>query len=131
MALDLLTSHEIFKMTKEEINFNLSPRFLSKSRPLPILPIEEDRPMELMDQMIDMRRNDQIKDALEIVEAMKQSCEAAVCTLNDVLLYDKIEGGTMVLEKRQVSVIKLLSQTIQPFMIQVLLVLLDICHFIY
>jgi signal transduction histidine kinase len=71
------------------------------------------------DPMIDTIRNNQIKDALEIVEAMKQSCEAAVCTLNDVLLYDKIEGGTMVLEKRQISVIQLLSQTIQPFMIQV------------
>lgn len=57
-------------------------------------------------------------DALEIVEEMKQACETAICTLNDVLLYDKIEGGTMMLEKRQIPVIQLLCQTIRPFYIQ-------------
>jgi signal transduction histidine kinase len=111
MALDLLTAHEIFKVPKEDLLPNDNdPQDLTRhlSTPIPISQL-----------MIDTKRRNEIKDALEIVEAMKQSCEAAVCTLNDVLLYDKIEGGTMVLEKRLISVIQILSQTIQPFMIQV------------
>lgn len=61
----------------------------------------------------------QAEDALDILASMKQSCESAICTLNDILLYDKIEAGTMALEKRPISAIQLLSQTIKPFYLQV------------
>lgn len=61
-------------------------------------------------------------DAREIIQEMKQACDTAISTLNDVLLYDKIEGGTMALEKRPISVMQLLSQAIRPFFIQVCLI---------
>jgi hypothetical protein len=66
------------------------------------------------------RKDRQIKDALEILQAMRQSCETAVWTLNDVLLYDKIVGGTMVLEKRHILVPHLLTDAVKPFFLQVL-----------
>jgi hypothetical protein len=66
-------------------------------------------------------RENHILDAREIIEEMKQSCETAICTLNDVLLYDKIEEGTIIFEKRKICVRQLLAQTIKPFFIQVTL----------
>lgn len=79
----------------------------------------------------EMDRATQASDALDILSSMRQSCESAICTLNDILLYDKIEAGTMVLEKRPIPVIQLLTETIKPFYLQVSLFFIYFYCFIY
>lgn len=134
MGIDLLTSHDIFKFSQEDSldrGQSLSrSKVLSGSLSTPI-PTVEDGPMAvILEAEFGQNKNDYdhenykkkialTRDALDILESMRQSCETAVSTLNDVLLYDKIEGGTMVLEKRKISVIHLLNQTIKPFFMQV------------
>lgn len=143
MGLDLLFSHEIFRYSEVNTptcssiplkalhsslsngNFhpytNDTPTILeSKFPPIGTKGASENQEKLTPNNFHFMTKSDQVKDALEIIEAMRQSCETAICTLNDVLLYDKIEEGKMVLEKRKMSVIKLLSDTIKPFFIQVM-----------
>lgn len=128
MGLDLLFSHDIFKITEEDINSGvfLNPSTLSSHTDLNVASVDASSSLPAIEERKDQQHSinkvtklDKINDALDIVEAMRQSCETAICTLNDVLLYDKIEEGKMVLEKRKISVIQLLSQTIKPFYIQV------------
>jgi signal transduction histidine kinase len=132
MGLDLLMAHNIFKISPEDnrshsmrertqsanpTNLQSQPASgLSQIDRVPLIAPAEgpnSNPIELGPQ-----KENQIKDALDIMESMRQSCETAICTLNDVLLYDKIEGGTMVLEKRLIPVTQLVTQAVQPFFIQ-------------
>jgi signal transduction histidine kinase len=115
IGLDLLSSHPIFKILIDEIKSPPNSLLVHGV----VLCQSPDPRNDFHDSLRIMKEN-QILDAREIIEEMKQSCEAAICTLNDVLLYDKIEEGTMVFEKRKISVRQLLVQTIKPFFIQVI-----------
>jgi hypothetical protein len=160
MGLDLLITHEIFKILPEDtishfvLNASgsrssssnqsrpqLSPHpdpgptilecnFPQPSKFLQLIPLESEEHDEIPQLVEEPQptsstpimpspKEIQIQDALEIMESMRQSCETAICTLNDVLLYDKIEGGTMVLEKRPIPVLQLLAQAVKPFFLQV------------
>jgi hypothetical protein len=140
MGLDLLIAHEVFKVTDDHTSPLVvnqipakhfrSPNSTADSTPLvlechgtpgnKVLSSQDDLPLPSLSLMTtaQLKKENQIKDALEILLSMRQSCETAICTLNDVLLYDKIEGGTMVLEKRPVSVPELLTQAVKPFFVQ-------------
>jgi signal transduction histidine kinase len=136
MGLDLLMAHNIFKISPEDnLSHSMRERTQSanpanlQSQPasglsqidrVPLIASEippADGPISNPIELGPQKEN-QIKDALDIMESMRQSCETAICTLNDVLLYDKIEGGTMVLEKRLIPVTQLVTQAVQPFFIQ-------------
>lgn len=135
-GLDLLLAHEIFHLFRQDtISSDMKQSLIKNPLSFTSAMIIENQPIQngeysdLAEKKMnfDISQNHEnyqkrlavMNDALEILESMRQSCETAVCTLNDVLLYDKIEGGTMVLEKRKISVIDLLHQTIKPFYIQV------------
>eukprot|EP01041_Mallomonas_annulata_P008835 gene8835-18301_t len=46
------------------------------------------------------------------------SCNIAIETLNDMLTFDKLEGGSLKLELNVINIIQILENTINPFMIQ-------------
>lgn len=58
-------------------------------------------------------------DVNEILSYMKISCDSAISTLNDLLLFDKIEDGKMKLEKTTISISDLITKSVKPFELQV------------
>eukprot|EP01041_Mallomonas_annulata_P007136 gene7136-14517_t len=54
----------------------------------------------------------------EIIHEIQLSCEIAVQTLNDMLMFDKLEGGTLKLELNVVDIIPFVEDTVHPFFIQ-------------
>lgn len=54
----------------------------------------------------------------ESVEDIKQSLEDAIQILNELLLFDKLESGTLSMEKTYLKAMKLL-RTIEMFSLQV------------
>ena len=53
------------------------------------------------------------------IKETQVSCEIAVDILNDMLLYDKIEGGLLKLELKSISPWLFFRNSIKPFFIQV------------
>jgi signal transduction histidine kinase len=53
------------------------------------------------------------------LEAIMDSCLTSIDILNDLLLYDKLEDGLMVLDKRATNAKMTLERIIQPFTVQV------------
>lgn len=113
MGLQLLLTHDIFQSLGQP-----PPSTRPHSTSQPVSPTS-GCPRCQHHHLEEAMREAQRIDALDLLQSMKQSCETAVSTLNDVLLFDKIEAGKMQLEKRQIEVVQLLSQTIKPFSIQV------------
>ena len=60
---------------------------------------------------------------LDTLGDIKLSCDAAVDLLDDLLAYEKLDAGIMVLEKTPVNVAAFVWRAIQPFYIQVEVVL--------
>ena len=58
-------------------------------------------------------------DSLESVQEVRTSCDIAVNVLNELLMFDKLEGGTLMLEKTRVKALDLIAKTIAHFQIQV------------
>ena len=50
---------------------------------------------------------------------VRTSCDIAVNVLNELLMFDKLEGGTLMLEKTKAKALELITKTIAPFQIQV------------
>jgi signal transduction histidine kinase len=61
--------------------------------------------------------NDQ--ESLELIREMSASCSVAVDTLNDLLLYEKIEGDMFSLDLEEVSIGNVIKETVRLFRIQV------------
>ena len=55
----------------------------------------------------------------DIVKDIESSCCIAINILSDLLVVNKIEGGNMQLDRKDVSIRDLLSTVIDPFGIQV------------
>ena len=55
----------------------------------------------------------------ETLHDIETSCEIAVQTLNGLLDYEKLESGIMKLEKAKVAAWPLITETVQPFRVQV------------
>ena len=60
---------------------------------------------------------------LEVVNDSMTSCDNAVVVLNNLLTFDKMERGALLLELETVDVMSLIRSTVQPFFVQVLHVL--------
>ena len=56
---------------------------------------------------------------VETLADMKNQCDAAIEILNDLLNYEKLDSGIMTLDKAQVQAWSLLTESVQPFFIQV------------
>eukprot|EP00607_Mallomonas_marina_P009756 CAMPEP_0182420796 /NCGR_PEP_ID=MMETSP1167-20130531/5871_1 /TAXON_ID=2988 /ORGANISM="Mallomonas Sp, Strain CCMP3275" /LENGTH=656 /DNA_ID=CAMNT_0024597247 /DNA_START=640 /DNA_END=2610 /DNA_ORIENTATION=- len=65
----------------------------------------------------EMTRGDD-SESLEIVSDIRHSCQTAVNTLSEFLTFDKLEGGTMMLEKTETKAIDMIEDTIHPFNLQ-------------
>ena len=59
------------------------------------------------------------KEDLDIVEVVKKSCDNAVSVLNEFLTFDKLEGGTLMIENTRVPAYKLIEDSVTPFQVQV------------
>jgi len=58
------------------------------------------------------------KENFQIVVDIKTSTEIAINVLNELLAFDKLESGTLILEKTELNVVELVEKTLQPFYIQ-------------
>ena len=57
-------------------------------------------------------------EALETLSVLQESCVIAVDILNELLQYEKLEAGMMVLEKEEVYPIPFIVHTCSPFIVQ-------------
>lgn len=55
---------------------------------------------------------------LETVEDIRTSCDTAVTILNEVLMFDKLKSGTLLVEKTNNDMKSLIKDAITPFSIQ-------------
>jgi signal transduction histidine kinase len=58
-------------------------------------------------------------DVREILSDINLSCDAAIDTLNDLLLFEKIEEGKMKLDQRKILISDLIAKCVKPFDLQV------------
>ena len=65
------------------------------------------------------QRNLHIEELLELTRDSRLSCAAAMHTLNDLLLFDKIENNMLHLEKKEINCGDFLEDCIRPFVRQV------------
>jgi signal transduction histidine kinase len=56
---------------------------------------------------------------VDMLESIMDSCLTSIDILNDLLLYDKLEDGLMMLDKRAENAKMTLERIIQPFTVQV------------
>ena len=56
---------------------------------------------------------------LDTANDVKNACDVAVNVLNEVLTFDKLESGTLMLEKSTVHAMGLVEETVSMFQIQV------------
>jgi len=56
---------------------------------------------------------------LETLDEIQQSCDISLNILNDMLSFEKIESGRLVLEEEELNPKALLEETVAPFSIQV------------
>lgn len=61
----------------------------------------------------------ELPDLLQTVKDTQESCLVAVDILNDMLLYDHISSGVMILQKKSFDPIPFLIRAIKPFRTQV------------
>lgn len=57
-------------------------------------------------------------DNLEVVQDISKSCDIAVNILNELLTFDKLQSGTLLIEKSRVNAMSLVEETVRPFQIQ-------------
>ena len=56
---------------------------------------------------------------LETVKDVKQSCDIAVYTLNELLVFDKLESGILKLELENLQPLRFIQDVLKPFHVQV------------
>jgi signal transduction histidine kinase len=59
-------------------------------------------------------------ELVETIADAQQSCQVTIGILNDMLLYDRIVNGHMVLEKRKLDPADIITKTLRPFRLQVI-----------
>lgn len=68
----------------------------------------------------DSKEEKKMKGALvELVADTHQACNVAVEILNDLLTYEKIDGGLMVLDANEILVWPFLNEVLKMFVVQV------------
>ena len=71
------------------------------------------------------------QECYSAIKDTQLSCEIAVNILDDMLLYDKVEGGLLKLELRSISPWLFIEDSIKPFFIQVSLLITYILVFFH
>jgi signal transduction histidine kinase len=75
-------------------------------------------------------------DMLSVVEEVENASNTSLDILNDLLTYEKIDAGILILEKEVISAFSVLHDCLRQFLLQVCLyvynymILLYICKFI-
>jgi len=65
------------------------------------------------------------QDTIDVVEEVRMSCEAAVDILNDLLTYEKLDGGLLETYFKREPAFEFVRNATKPFKLQVLFY----CHF--
>ena len=55
---------------------------------------------------------------LQLIDDIAQSAENAICVLNDLMSYDKLDTGTLMIERELLPIWELIRHTIHPFTVQ-------------
>ena len=64
---------------------------------------------------------------LQTITNIEESCDVSIGILNDLLLYDKLDSDLLKLDKERLDVSDFLTETLQPFHLQVRI----LCIYIY
>lgn len=72
--------------------------------------------LELLEE--DLKRITNANDLLETVADSQKSCDAALCVVNDLLTFDKLEGGNLQLEKSEFDAWPVVQETVAFFRTQ-------------
>jgi len=67
----------------------------------------------------DMTKKNKDLLMLETVNDIKDSCDIAVNILNDLLTYEKLEGGLLEVDMKPMNAVNFVKATVKPFAIQV------------
>ena len=59
------------------------------------------------------------RDTLNILDDIKKAADVALGVLNEILIFDKIEDGTLTLNSETFSIVEFLENVVQEFQIQV------------
>jgi two-component system capsular synthesis sensor histidine kinase RcsC len=59
------------------------------------------------------------RDTLNILDDIKKAADIALGVLNEILIFDKIEDGTLTLNSETFSIVEFLENVVQEFQIQV------------
>jgi len=58
-------------------------------------------------------------ECLQMVKDTQESCEVAIGILSEMLMFDKVESGLLVLEREVFSPVNFIKSILSPFSIQV------------
>ena len=84
--------------------------------------------LELLDRKSRMGRIS-AEDCSDIIYDARQSCDAAIDILTDLLNYEKLDAGLLTLERTEFAALCFLTDSIMPFNLQVSR--LYKCHTVY
>ena len=70
----------------------------------------------------DVMRGERDGSMLATVDDIQSSCEVAVNILNDLLTYEKLEGGILQTQMKRIDACAFVRETVRPFVLQVSLV---------
>ena len=76
-------------------------------------------------QVLSDEMHDASAGCQETLVEVRDSCKIAVEVLNELLTFDKLESGTLLLEKSLVNALKLINRAVKPFNAQVCALLCD------
>ncbi len=62
-----------------------------------------------------------------LISDVLSACHAAIDTLNDIIIYDKIESGNLILERKYIYIMEYLIDWLTPFKMQVFTIYVT-CH---
>ena len=69
------------------------------------------------------------EDILKVLEEIDSACNTSLDILNDLLTYEKLDAGILILEKKAIPAFSMLTNCIRPFLLHVYTVY--ILHDIY
>jgi len=71
--------------------------------------------IKLLAEDLKKSTNPENVERFELLTCVEGGCEAAVDLLNDILSYDKVDSGTIDLNKKNVNITKFLTETVKLF----------------
>jgi len=75
--------------------------------------------LEHLKEELNKPGNGDISSKVEVIEDIQESCGIAIHTLNDMLLHDKIESGSLKMEMENVRIVPLVKDVARQFQYQV------------